>query len=132
MGKFRTGLLLGSLLIGCDLQPSPSDGGMLPGPGPGPGPRPDGMMGPPPDGGMMGPPPDGGMMMGPRTCTMQSDCAMACPPGSLGCKCVAPPMGMGMSMICVPTCTMDTDCPMPPMGSLRCDTMQGVCVPRMM
>jgi hypothetical protein len=102
---------------GLTMTPRP-DGGMMP-------PRPDGGMMPPPDGGMM-PPADG--MMGPKACAMDTDCTGACPGGSKGCKCVAPPM---MSKICVPTCTVDGDCPTPPMGSLRCDTQQGVCVPRM-
>jgi hypothetical protein len=40
-----------------------------------------------------------------------------------------PPMATGK--VCAPTCTMDANCPTPMGGGmLRCDTTQGVCVPR--
>jgi hypothetical protein len=90
----------------------PTDG-MMP-------PPPDGMM-PPPDG--MMPPPDG---MGPPPCNMDSDCTAVCPIGAKGCKCVAPPMGTGK--FCTPTCTVTADCPKPPMGTITCDTLKGLCV----
>ena len=65
-----------------------------------------------------------GGMMGPKSCSMESDCAGACPPSSKGCTCSNSPMGM----ICVPTCSTDADCPMGMMGmSLTCK--QGVCAP---
>jgi hypothetical protein len=78
---------------------------------------------PPPDGGMMSMP-DGGMM--PKACTIDAECSGACPPGSKGCKCATTPMGKA----CLPTCTTSADCPVPPMGTLMCDTTQGVCVPQ--
>ena len=85
-------------------------------------PPPDGMMGPPPDG-MMGPPADG--MMGPQVCTLDSDCVNACPMSAKGCKCASPPMGT--SKFCTPTCSVTADCPKPPMGTVMCDTMKGLC-----
>jgi hypothetical protein len=65
----------------------------------------------------------GGMMGGPTSCTMESDCTGACPQGSLGCTCAGSPMGK----ICAPTCNTAADCPMGPMGALKC--IQGVCRP---
>jgi hypothetical protein len=65
---------------------------------------------------LAGPPgPDGGMG-GPKTCTMAADCLVpgSCPPGSQGCACVAPPMTA--RMICVATCMVTADCPMPRPG----------------
>ena len=106
------------------MMPPPGDGGMMmPPPGDG------GMMMPPPgDGGMMMPPPgDGGAMggdggmMGLRACTATSQCASACPPGSMGCTCASTPMGM----LCVPTCTRDADCPTRPGSTVVC--RMGVC-----
>ena len=71
-------------------------------------------------GGMTG---AGGASMTAKSCSAQSDCAGACPPGSQGCTCHQSPMGK----VCVPTCTQASDCPVPPMGALTCQ--QGICVP---
>jgi len=66
----------------------------------------------------------GGGMGGPKSCDDPSDCAGACPQGSVGCTCAQSPMGM----ICVPTCSKNTDCPAGPMGQqLVCQN--GTCVP---
>ena len=65
----------------------------------------------------------GGGGMGPKSCTDASECAGACPPGSIGCTCAQSPMGM----VCVPTCAKNADCPMGPMGQLVCQN--GTCVP---
>jgi hypothetical protein len=63
-------------------------------------------------------------MMGPKACTMASECVGACPPGSVGCTCGSTPMGMA----CIPTCTKDADCPAGMMGmTLTCK--MGVCGP---
>ena len=101
-------------------RPGAGDGGMM---------MPDGMMMPPPDG--MMPPADGGMMpapdgmMGPKSCNVEADCAGACPQGSKGCTCSTNPMGQ---KLCTPTCTMNADCPVPPMGgALTC--RNGICAP---
>ncbi len=68
---------------------------------------------------------DGGMMMGPKNCTTPADCALTdCPPGSKGCTCGSTPMGM----ICIPTCTMNSDCPMGPNGMML-SCKNGVCAP---
>lgn len=75
------------------------------------------------DAGVMTPPADAGNA-GPRTCTMASECTGACPSGSRGCTCGSTPMGMR----CIPTCTMNSDCPTGMMGmSLSCRS--GVCAP---
>ena len=68
------------------------------------------------------PPPEG--MVPPPPCTTDADCTAACPPEALGCACAAIPGGLG----CVPTCTRDTDCPIPPEGMLAC-TPEGLCAP---
>jgi hypothetical protein len=66
----------------------------------------------------------GGGMGGPKSCTDASECAGACPQGSMGCTCAQSPMGM----ICVPTCQKNADCPPGPMGGqLVCQN--GTCVP---
>ncbi|MEP7122203.1 MAG: YHYH protein [Byssovorax sp.] len=66
----------------------------------------------------------GSGMMGPKACTLASECVGACPPGSVGCTCGSTPMGMA----CIPTCTKDADCPAGMMGqTLTCK--QGVCAP---
>jgi hypothetical protein len=72
-------------------------------------------------------PPDSGMT-GPATCVVTTDCDLqgACPPDAQDCVCRQTPQGM----VCVPTCSAaDPSCPMPPMGTFRCDTVMGVCVP---
>ena len=73
--------------------------------------------------GMMPPPPDG--MMGPQVCTLDSDCVTACPMSAKGCKCASTPMGT--SKVCTPTCSVTADCPKPPMGTVTCDTVKGLC-----
>jgi phosphatidylethanolamine-binding protein (PEBP) family uncharacterized protein len=86
------------------------DGGMPPG---------DGGQ-PPQDGGQ--PPKDGGG--GPVSCSIDDDCKVsgACPPDAkMGCACAMTPMGK----MCVPKCSLPTDCPNP---SLTCST-DGICVP---
>lgn len=85
-----------------------------------PPPPPDGM---PPLDGMM-PAADG--MLGPASCTSDTDCKTACPMGSKGCKCAQ--LLTGTSKGCSPTCTTTADCPMPPMGTVSCDTTQGACL----
>jgi len=80
------------------------------------------MMMPAGDGGTMGPP--DGSMMGPRVCTMASDCVGACPASSRGCTCASTMMGLN----CVPTCPVTADCPAGPMGmALTCRS--GTCLP---
>lgn len=70
----------------------------------------------------------GGMMgMGPKPCQSDPDCVNACPPGSSGCACDSTPIGM----ICVPTCQMNSDCPMGPMG-MQLICVGGTCAPGMM
>lgn len=103
------------------MTPPPGDGGMMPPPGDGGMPPPgDGAM-PPPGDGAMPPPGDGGMMA--RSCTAASECTSACP-GARGCTCASTPMGM----VCVPTCSTATDCPMGPAGvTLQC--RMGICAP---
>jgi hypothetical protein len=71
--------------------------------------------------------PDAGATMGPRACTSSSECAGACPAGSIGCTCATTPMGMR----CVPTCNSNTDCPTGPMGALTCNVAMHQCVPAM-
>lgn len=67
----------------------------------------------------------GGGTQGPKACASAADCAPAdCPPGSVGCTCGQTPMGMA----CIPTCNVDADCPLGPMGMpLSCKG--GVCGP---
>lgn len=89
---------------------------------------PQGVMGggggmPGPDGGMPAPA-DGGAMMGPKPCASNADCNGACPMGAKGCTCGNTPMGMA----CIPTCTVDADCPPGPMG-MKHFCRQGVCTP---
>ena len=74
------------------------------------------------DGGM--PPADGGMTMGPKTCTQNSDCVGACPMGSKGCTCATTPMGKA----CIPTCTVDADCPTG-MNGMKLFCRMGTCAP---
>src|SRR5262249_17947454 len=61
---------------------------------------------------------------GPKACTTSADCTGACPPGSNGCTC-APVMN---GKACVPSCTVDMDCPAGPMG-MPTTCKQGVCAP---
>lgn len=62
----------------------------------------------------------------PASCSTDNDCTNACPAGSVGCSCEAQPSG---GNACVPTCAKDSDCPMPPSGTLTCDEGMGICIP---
>ena len=67
---------------------------------------------------------------GPTECEDSAECEGECPEGSLGCTCTERPNGQGG--ICVPTCTMDSDCEAlvgGPPGGLTCDEGRGICVP---
>ena len=79
---------------------------------------------PPATDGAMPPPGDASMPMGPKACTMNADCAGACPPNSKGCTCAMTMMGQ----LCVPTCTIAADCPPGPMGMVLTCRM-GTCAP---
>lgn len=81
-----------------------------------------GGMQPMPDGGM--PAQDAGGMTGPKPCTMNSDCVNACGAMAKGCVCGQTPMGMG----CIPTCTVNADCPPGPMGMML-SCRNGTCQP---
>ncbi len=96
---------------------TPRDGGTTPPPGDG------GTMPPPGDGGAMPPPGDGGMS-GPRVCATSADCTGACPTTARGCVCASTSMGQR----CAPSCTVASDCPTDPMGTVfECN--MGVCAP---
>lgn len=98
-------------------MPPPGDGGMTPPPGDG------GTMPPPGDGGAMPPPGDGGMS-GPRVCGTSADCTSACAPTARGCVCATTSMGQR----CVPSCTVASDCPTDPLGTVfECN--MGICAP---
>ena len=84
-----------------------------------------GGMQPPPDGGMMAPPADMAMMNnGPKACKVAGDCVGACGPNAKGCTCGQTPMGL----MCVPTCTVNADCP-PGMNGMQLFCRGGVCAP---
>ena len=70
---------------------------------------------------------DAGAAMGPRACSSMSECAGACPTGSVGCTCATTPMGMR----CVPSCNTTADCPTTGMNALTCNVGMHLCVPAM-
>lgn len=74
-----------------------------------------------------GPGGGGGGGGGPSPCQGNDDCTpQKCPPGSQGCLCVTNPQG---SKICVPTCTVASDCPTGSgLPSFQC--VEGHCAPR--
>jgi hypothetical protein len=53
-------------------------------------------------------------------CATDTECAGACPAGSVGCACVASPTGL----VCAPTCVQPRDCPLGTVCGLG-----GICVP---
>ncbi|MBW2453587.1 MAG: hypothetical protein JRI68_03715 [Deltaproteobacteria bacterium] len=62
----------------------------------------------------------------PQTCDSEEDCAEGCPPGSKGCTCHETPHG---DTICVPTCSVDADCPALPHGLAMTCLEGGICAP---
>ena len=69
----------------------------------------------PPGPGPGGPEP-GGPPGGPQACSMEQDCAQACPEATKGCTCAQTPQGQ----LCVPKCDVDSDCPKHPGVTLVC------------
>ena len=70
-------------------------------------------------------PGDPGTGGGPQACTVQADCATACPQFALGCTCATTPQGSQ----CIPNCKVDADCPAGGPMTLTCDANSGTCVP---
>ena len=60
----------------------------------------------------------------PAPCSQQQDCTNKCPPGSKGCTCAPAPDG---HKVCVPSCSVDSDCPSIPGVQLKCH--DAVCAP---
>ena len=60
---------------------------------------------------------------GTMACTKSADCVGACGPMARGCGCGDTAMGMR----CIPTCSVNADCPSGPMGQLSC--RGGFCTP---